>query len=108
MPRLLLQSLDIHDPTAVQSMAGLECAMMSYAVATNPFGIDADIETRCVIGGVVWAMYLRYLNGGNTSFSKAKVAPAPPVAHVPPTIMGYKRFPWQQQRNMNPVFNIIG
>jgi hypothetical protein len=87
-------------------MAGIECAMMSYVVATNPFGIDADLETRCAIGGVVWAMYLRYLNGGNTSFSKAKVAAAQPAVQAPPSML-YKRLPWEQ-RNTSSVFNIIG
>ena len=98
MPRLLLQSLDIHDPTAVQSMAGVECAMMSYVVATNPFGIDADLETRCVIGGVVWAMYLRYLqNGGGRRVSTNGPKPVLPPATMPPNTVNFRKFlPWQQ------------
>ena len=99
MPRLLLQSLDVHDSTAVQSMAGVECAMMSYAVATNPFGIDADLETRCVIGGVVWALYLRYLqNGGGRRVSTKDpkpvvvLPPAVPMNNIP----HFRKLPWQQ------------
>ena len=98
MPRLLLQSLDVHDSTAVQSMAGVECAMMSYAVATNPFGIDADLETRCVIGGVAWALYLRYLqNGGGRRVSTNGPKPVvvlPPA--VPRNIPHFRKLPWQQ------------
>ena len=98
MPRLLLQSLDIHDPTAVQSMAGVECAMMSYVVATNPFGIDADLETRCVIGGVVWAMYLRYLqNGGGRRVSTSGPKPVVVLPNtVPRNIPHFRKLPWQQ------------
>ena len=98
MPRLIMQSLDVHDPIINQSMAGVECAMMSYAVATNPFGIDADLETRCVIGGVVWAMYLRYLqNGGGGKISRpVGVSGAKPVL-PPANIVHFRKFlPWQQ------------
>jgi hypothetical protein len=93
-----MQSLDVHDPLIHQSMAGVECAMMSYAVATNPFGFDADLETRCVIGGVVWALYLRYLqNGGrrvSTSGPKPAVvlSPAVPMNNIP----HFRKLPWQQ------------
>jgi len=99
MPRLLMQSLDVHDPLINQSMAGVECAMMSYAVATNPFGFDADLETRCVIGGVVWALYLRYLQNGrgrrvSTSGPKPAVVlpPAVPMNNIP----HFRKLPWQQ------------
>ena len=98
MPRLLLQSLDVHDSTAVQSMAGVECAMMSYAVATNPFGIDADLETRCVIGGVAWALYLRYLQNGRRRVSTngqkpvGVLPPAAPMNNIP----HFRKLPWQQ------------
>ena len=57
-------ALDIHDPTTKQAMAGIECAAMSWAVATNPLEIDLDLNTRCLVGGMAWAMYLRYLHGG--------------------------------------------
>ena len=98
MPRLLLQSLDVHDPTAVQSMAGVESAVMSYVVATNPFGIDADLETRCVIGGAVWALYLRYLqNGGGRRVSTNGPKPVLPPATLPPNTVHFRKFlPWQQ------------
>jgi hypothetical protein len=101
MPRLLMQSLDVHDPLINQSVAGIESAMMSYVVATNPLGFDADLETRCVIGGVVWALYLRYLqNGGrrvSTSGPKPVVLPpAVPSSHLTRNIPHFRKLPWQQ------------
>ena len=53
MPRALMQIMDVHNPTTNQSMAGVECAMMSFVVATNPLG-SIDNQQSCFVLFLFW------------------------------------------------------
>ena len=58
MPRYILQKvMKNYEPLPNRVAAGVECGMVSYAVATDPMASGLPLVQRCMVAGVVWVAY---------------------------------------------------
>ena len=58
MPRYILQKImSNYDPLPNRLAAGVECAMVSYAVGTDPLNSNLPLVQRCMVAGVFWVAY---------------------------------------------------
>ena len=58
MPRYVLQkAMNNYEPLPNRVAAGVECAMVSYTVATDPMSSGLPLVQRCMVAGVVWVAY---------------------------------------------------
>jgi hypothetical protein len=58
MPRYILQKLmNNFEPLPNRVAAGMECAMLSYTVATDPLNSNLPLLHRCMVAGVAWVAY---------------------------------------------------
>ena len=58
MPRYILQKvMNNYEPLPNRVAAGVECGMVSYAVASDPMNSGLPLVKRCMVAGVVWVAY---------------------------------------------------
>ena len=58
MPRYILQKvMKNYEELPNRVAAGVECGMVSYAVATDPMSSGLPLVQRCFLAGVVWVAY---------------------------------------------------
>jgi hypothetical protein len=46
-----------YEPLPNRVAAGVECGMVSYAVATDPMSSGLPLVQRCMVAGVAWVAY---------------------------------------------------